>query len=114
MNVVSPEICERAGKTAAEHLDWLGGVMLQSGDMTGALLAARMVRHLIPDGYPERRLGFSPSWLYAELGHIAQKAFPEAADRRSVVAPFDAILAELRQRTRVAKRPLSRRPRNVT
>jgi hypothetical protein len=24
MNVVSPEIRERAGKTAAEHLDWLG------------------------------------------------------------------------------------------
>ena len=73
--------------------------MLQSGDMTGALLAALMVRHLIPDGDPERRLGFSPSWLYVQLGHIAQKAFPEAADRRSVVAPFDAILAELRQRT---------------
>jgi hypothetical protein len=73
--------------------------MLQGGDMTGALLAALMVRHLLPDGDPERRLGFSRSWLYVQLGHIAQKAFPKAADRRSVVAPFDAILAELRQRT---------------
>jgi len=73
--------------------------MLQSGDMTGALLAAFMVRHLIPDGDPERQLGFSPSWLYAQLGHIAQKAFPAVADGCSVVAPFDAILAELRQRT---------------
>ncbi len=100
MNVVSPKIRERAGKTAAEHLDWLGSVMLQSGDMTGALLAALMVRHLIPGDDPERQLGFSPSWLYAQLGHIAQKAFPEAADRRSVVAPFDAVLAKLRQRTR--------------
>jgi len=99
MNVVSPEIRERAGKTAAEHLDWLGGVMLQSGDMTGALLAALMVRHLIPDEDPERQLGFSPSWLYSQLGHIAQKAFPEVADGRTVVAPFDASLAKLRQRT---------------
>ena len=44
MSVVSPEIRERAGKTAAEHLAWLGQVMLESNDPTGALLAALMVR----------------------------------------------------------------------
>jgi len=32
--------------------------MLQSGDVTGALLAALMVRHLVPGGDRERRLGF--------------------------------------------------------
>jgi hypothetical protein len=98
MNVVPSEIRERAGRTAAEHLDWLGDVMLQSGDMTGALLAALMVRHLLPGEDRERRLGFSPSGLYVQVGHIARKAFPEVADSRTVVTPFDAILAELRQR----------------
>jgi hypothetical protein len=98
MNVVPSEIRERAGRTAAEHLDWLGDVMLQSGDMTGALLAALMVRYLLPGEDRERRLGFSPSGLYVQVGHIARKAFPEVADSRTVVTPFDAILAELRQR----------------
>lgn len=98
INVVPSEIRERAGRTAAEHLDSLGDVMLQSGDMTGALLAALMVRHLLPGEDRERRLGFSPSGLYVQVGHIARKAFPEVADSRTVVTPFDAILAELRQR----------------
>ena len=40
LNVVSDEICDRARKTASEHHDWLGSVMLQSGDMPGALLAS--------------------------------------------------------------------------
>ena len=64
MAVVPPEIRELASRTAAEQLDWLGDVMRQSGDATGALLAALMVRHLVPGEGPDRRLGFSPSWLY--------------------------------------------------
>jgi len=76
MAVVPPEIRERASRTAAEHLDWLGDVMRQSGDATGALLAALMVRHLVPGEDPDRRLGSSPSWRYGQLGHIARKAFP--------------------------------------
>lgn len=97
-NVVTPEIRDRAGRTAAEHLDGLGNVMLQAGDMTGALLAALMVRHLVPGEDRERQLGFSPSWLYVQAGHLARKAFPEVADSRTVIDPFDAILAELAQR----------------
>lgn len=79
---------------------WTGSenVMLQAGDMTGALLAALMVRHLVPGEDRERQLGFSPSWLYVQAGHLARKAFPEVADSRTVIAPFDAILAELAQR----------------
>ena len=77
MAVVPPEVRERASRTAAEHLDWLGDVMRQSDDATGALLAALMVRHLVPGEDPDRRLGFSPSWLYGQLGHIARKAFQD-------------------------------------
>ncbi len=98
MTVVPPEIRERAGKTAAEHLDWLGHVMLARGDPTGALLAALIVRHLIPDADPGL-LGFSPTSLYAQVGGIARQAFPEVADVGSLVGPFDAVLAELNQRT---------------
>lgn len=98
MAVVPPEIRERATRTAAEHLDWLGDVMRQSGDATGALLAALMVRHLVPGDDPEGQPGFRPSWLYGQLGHIARKAFPEVAGSRTVTGPFDAILAELTRR----------------
>jgi hypothetical protein len=98
MAVVPPEIRERASRTAAEHLDWLGDVMRQSGDATGALLAALMVRHLLPGENPDRRLGFSPSWLCGQLGHIARKVFPGVTASRTVTGAFDAILAELAQR----------------
>ena len=98
MAVVPPEIRERATRTAAEHLDWLGEVMRQSGDATGALLAALMVRHLVPGEPPGRQLGFSPSWLHGQLGHIARKAFPEITASPTVTGPFDAILAELTHR----------------
>ena len=76
---VPPEVQERAGKTAAEHLDWLGQAMLASGDPTGALLAALMVRHLVRNEDP-RLLGYSPAALYGQLGGIAQQAFPDVAD----------------------------------
>ena len=72
MTAVPSKVQERAGKTAAEHLDWLGQAMLASGDPTGVLLAALMVRHLVPDGDP-RLLGFSPTALYGELGGIAHQ-----------------------------------------
>lgn len=98
MTVVPPEVQERAGKTAAEHLDWLGQVMLASGDPTGALLAALMVRHLVADEDP-RLFGFSANALYGQLGGIARQAFPDVAAASSLVAPFDAILAELKERT---------------
>jgi hypothetical protein len=98
MAVVPPEIRERASRTAAEHLDWLGEVMRQSGDANGALLAALMVRHLVPGEASGRQLGFHPSWLYGQLGHIARKAFPEVTASRTVTGPFDAILAELTHR----------------
>lgn len=98
ISVVPPEIRERAGKTAAEHLDWLGQVMLENGDPTGALLAALMVRHLVSDEDPGR-LGFSPGSLYGRVGGIAQHAFPDVAEGGSVPGPIDAILADLKRRT---------------
>jgi len=36
MTAVSSKVQERAGKTAAEHLDWLGQAMLASGDPDGS------------------------------------------------------------------------------
>ncbi len=72
--------------------------MRQSVDATGALLAALMVRHLVPGEDPGRQLRFRPSWLYGQLGHIARTAFPEVTASHTVTGPFDAILAELRQR----------------
>jgi hypothetical protein len=98
MTVVSPEVQERARKTAAEHLEWLGEVMLAGGDATGALLAALMVRHLVADENP-RELGFSPISLYGQVGGIAQQAFQDVGGGGSVVGPFDAILADLKRRT---------------
>jgi hypothetical protein len=99
MTAVPPEVQERAGITAAEHLDWLGQAMFTSGDPTGALLAALMVRHLVPDGDPGV-LGFSPNGLYGLTRSIAQLVFPDVADSGGfLVAPFDAILAELKRRT---------------
>ena len=98
MTVISPEVQERAGKTAAEHLAWLGQAMLTSGDATGALLMALLVRHLVPDEDP-RKLGFSPLSLHEEVGGIAQQAFPGVAEGDSVLGPFDAILTDLKRRT---------------
>jgi hypothetical protein len=102
MTVVSPEIRERAGKTAAEHLDWLGQVMFASGDATGALLAALMVRHLMPGSDltgQARQDGFSPVSLYGRVGGMAQQAFPDVGGGGSLVGPLDAILADLKRRT---------------
>jgi hypothetical protein len=99
MTVVPPEVQERAAKTAAEHLDWLGQTMLANGDRTGALLAALMVRHLVPNEDRERLLGFSPTALYGQVGGIARQAFPDVADVGSLLAPFDAILSEIGRRT---------------
>jgi hypothetical protein len=97
MTRVSTEVRERAEKTAAEHLDWLGEVMLADGDATGALLAALLVRHLVADENP-RELGFSPVSLHGQLGGIAQQAFPDVGGGSSVAGPFDTILADLKRR----------------
>jgi hypothetical protein len=97
MSIVPDDVRERAERTAAEHLDWLGHVMEQRGDRTGALLAALLVRHLIPGKGLDRSLGFSPSGLYGSLGQVAQKAFPGIARGGTVLGPFDDILAHLNQ-----------------
>src|ERR1700722_5085898 len=47
MSVVPDDVRALAGRTAAEHLDWLGHVMRQRGDPAGRLLAALLARHLI-------------------------------------------------------------------
>jgi hypothetical protein len=99
MTIVPDDVRERASRTAAEHLDWLGNVMEQRGDLMGALLAALLVRHLIRGQDLDGRLGFSPVHLYGQLGQIAQKAFPGIAGGDTVVGPFDDILARLQQLT---------------
>jgi hypothetical protein len=99
MSIVPDDVRERASKTAAEHLDWLGHVMEQRGDQPGALLAALLVRHLLRGESLDRQLGFSPASLYVRLGHAARKAFPDIAGGSTVVAPFDNILAHLHQLT---------------
>jgi hypothetical protein len=104
MTVVPDNVRERANRTAAEHLDWLGNVMEQRGDLTGALLAALLVRHLIQGRDLDRSLGFSPVHLYGQLGQIAQRAFPGIARGDTVVGPFDDILAHLQQQTDDASR----------
>jgi hypothetical protein len=99
MTIVPDDVRERASRTAAEHLDWLGNVMEQRGDLMGALLAALLVRHLIRGQDLDGRLGFSPVHLYGQPGQIAQKAFPGIAGGDTVVGPFDDILARLQQLT---------------
>ena len=99
MSVVPDDVRALAGQTAAEHLDWLGHVMEQRGDLTGALLAALLVRHLIRGEEQDRTLGFSPLNLYAMAGPIAQAAFPGIAGGGSVLGPVDDVLAHLQQLT---------------
>ena len=87
MTVVPDDVRERASRTAAEHLNWLGHVMEQRGDLTGALLAALLVRHLLPGEDQDRALGFSPMCLYSQLGPTARAAFPGIAGGGTVVDP---------------------------
>ena len=60
---------------------------------------ALLVRHLVPDEDP-RKLGFSPLSLDGEVKGIAQQAFPDVAEGDSMLGPFDAILTDLKRRTR--------------
>jgi hypothetical protein len=99
MSIVPDDVRALVGRTAAEHLDWLGHVMEQRGDLTGALLAALLVRHLIRGEDQDRALGFSPLNLYAMAGPIAQAAFPGIAGGGSVLGPVDDVLAHLQQLT---------------
>jgi len=97
MSIIPDDVRGRASRTAAEHLDWLGYVMEQRGDPTGALLAALLVRHLVAGQDLDGRLGFSPLHLYGKVGQIAQKAFPGIARGGTVLGPVDDILAHLTQ-----------------
>ena len=99
MTIVPDDVRALTVRTAAEHLDWLGHVMGQRGDLTGALLAALLVRHLIRREDQDRALGFSPLNLYAMAGPIAQAAFPGTADGGSVLGLVDNVLAHLQQLT---------------
>jgi hypothetical protein len=76
--------------------------MEQRGDLTGALLAALLVRHLIRDKDLDRSLGFSPVHLYGQVRQSAQRAFPGIARGDTVVGPFDDILAHLQHLTGIA------------
>jgi hypothetical protein len=94
---VSLEVPDRAKWTAAEHLHWLGHVMLLKGDQVGVLLAALMVRHLVGEDLENRALGFFPAFFYFRVSAIAQQAFPDCAGS-SMGGLLDDILAELSRR----------------
>ena len=72
--------------------------MEQRDDLTGALLAALLVRHLVWDEDQEDVGILASLNCTGEFGGIAQQAFPDVAGDGSVVGPFDAILAELTRR----------------
>jgi hypothetical protein len=71
----SLDIPDRAKWTAAEHLTWLGNMMLLKGDQVGALVAALMVRHLVGEVDGIRDLGFYPVFFYIQVSAIAQQGF---------------------------------------
>jgi hypothetical protein len=53
----------------------MGNVLLEEGDVTGALLAALLVRRLVPHDDAARTLGFSPALLYLQLHAAGLRAF---------------------------------------
>jgi hypothetical protein len=108
MTIIPAEAREAARNVAAEHLDWLGQVMLAEEDPAGALLAALLIRHLVPHDDLGRTLGFSPTSLYSQIRYAGLRAF--GLESTGVVLPdFDAMLAELKRR--IAGRPCIRRSR---
>ena len=94
LNYGTAEIRAKAEENALELDEWLGPLMLRDGDRVGALLAALRTRHSDPD-YAQRR----GSDLAMEL-HARQR--PRRAHGhlrpRLRLAPYDALLAELRQK----------------
>jgi hypothetical protein len=90
------DLIEKAKLTAAEHLEWLGRVLLQSGDRRGALLAGLTVRHLIPADALPGDLGFNPNSLYSDLRTADLPTGATAAASLSGV--LDALLKELEGR----------------
>ena len=91
------EAREAARNVAAEHLDWLGEVMLAEDDLTGALLAALLIRHLVAHNDPGTNLGFSPASLYMRSRHAGLRAFG-IEHTGALLTDFDAMLAELKGR----------------
>lgn len=101
MTWMPPEIRQAAGNTAAEHLDWIGEVLRAEGDETGALLAALLIRRLIPGGDPDRTLGFSPNGLYAHVQRLALEVFG-VQSTGAVLPDIDAAVSELVRRVNAA------------
>ena len=91
------EIREMAGKAAAEHLEYISGVLLAENDLTGALLAALLVRRLIPGCDSQRTLGFSPVSLYARTQDAGLHALG-LQETGAILSDFDAMLADLEYR----------------
>jgi len=98
---IPDEVCEKAELTAAEHLEWLGEVMLRRDDRVGALLAGLMVRHLLPGEQDPRTLGFDPGGLYAGLRSAPwQIADLDPTRRMTFAGLLDAFIDELEDRTK--------------
>jgi hypothetical protein len=92
-----PELRETAGNTAAEHLEHIGEVLLAEGDPTGALLAALLVRRLVPRDDPQRTLGFSPTGLYGQTQDTGLRALG-LQTTGALLPDFDTMLADLEHR----------------
>lgn len=85
MVLVPPDARTAAEATAADHLDWLARVMLTDGDRLGALLAALLLRHLIPQSDLRTPGKPAPEDLYMRLredGRLDAAAGTAAASNR--------------------------------
>ncbi len=98
MVLVPPDARTAAEATAADHLDWLARVMLTDGDRLGALLAALLLRHLIPQSDLRTPGKPAPEDLYMRLredGRLDAAAGTAAADY--IAAPIDKLLTKLQE-----------------
>lgn len=66
---------EKAVNALANNVNWMGSLLYDEGDLTGALLAALLVRRLVPHDDVDRTLGFSPARLYMQLQAAGLRAF---------------------------------------
>ena len=98
MMLVPPDARTAAEATAADHLDWLARIMLTDGDRLGALLAALLLRHLIPQSDLRTPGKPAPEDLYMRLregGRLDAAAGTATSDY--VAAPIDKLLTKLQE-----------------
>jgi hypothetical protein len=98
---LTPELRTSSAIAAARQANWVAEVLSSENDTTGALLAALLIRRLIPGDDPDRSLGFSPAFLYGQLHAIGCRTFDLPAVG-GILSDMDAILGELDHRIAAA------------